>query len=768
MGSVGFSKDVSEVLARRPSFASTLKAALEGTAPLAPGVKRGGGWLMKQSTTGRWNRRFFVVHGHYLSYFKDDRGLNKRDTGVPAGTLDLWHVESCTLEDTVLSLQLSEHASESRRGEMGSKVVRKTKELVKSAQGPFAGLAKTAARRLEVIRRGETTPKMILKADTSSEAQLWLAAMRESPFMGQLAKLALEAHLEGPPDALLRIQELRVHVQRDRQYIYSDAAALFDGATSILVRDVPPSGGKISVTVKALDGSATETVSAPFEPALSEAAGTVQIPLIHLQQGNAAVVIVEWQRHRPNPARAVAASGGALVVVFAACLVLGMSLRSAFVLAVVSGAGTFATMWRRQHERNDVVLVDVGARAGEGGLGMPSSPRPSEGLASGGLAGGSTPATKSSGVGLLSGGRKRRAVPPSTVGVSRSPDLNVTLEESAALVDLRERVKDLWTPDPVEADAFVKRHQRVLEEWGADLGALKNLAKRKRVLDKQILSDFRCVRFLRARKHNIDKAETMMRESLTIRIAFGFEEMHEADFHPPQWLIEYNGSPIISKILRLEPDTEVRFSRFWLRDREGHLCMFLRNGRMNSRRVFRKCGSNATFLIKCLIWAAELVRHDLEHMHIQTKGKVESLVTAVIDLDGFAISDQIPVGDLIGIARRWFPIMSVSFPELLARVLVFNAPWLFGSLWSAMKPFIPEEVLEKIQIHSGTLNVERHIRPYIDNQFIPAYMGGALHGGDDGDPFCSDRLPPMGPYLPDHGDALLEGVDPDAAKPPRR
>lgn len=325
------------------------------------------------------------------------------------------------------------------------------------------------------------------------------------------------------------------------------------------------------------------------------------------------------------------------------------------------------------------------------------------------------------------------------------------------LAVLRSRVKDLWAVNATEADAFVKRYRKLLDEWGADLNALKNPDKRRRTLDKQILADFRCVRFLRARKHNVDKAEIMLRDSLIVRIAFGFDDLHDGTFRPPQWMIDYHGSPIVTSLLRINEDAQARFDRFWLRDRENHLCMFLRNGRMSSRRVFRKCASNPTMLIKCLIWAAELVRHDLELVHIATKGKVESVVTAVIDLDGFAISEQIPVGDLVGIARRWFPLLSVSFPELLSRVRVANAPWLFASLWAALKPFIPEEVLEKIQIFPN-FPLER-IEKYIDHKNIPAYLGGALYSGDGKDPFCSDRIPPRGPYLEDEGDALLEGVD---------
>ena len=77
--------------------------------------------------------------------------------------------------------------------------------------------------------------------------------------------------------------------------------------------------------------------------------------------------------------------------------------------------------------------------------------------------------------------------------------------------------------------------------------------------------------------------------------------------------------------------------------------------------------------------------------------------TIMVDLQGFSISEQVGVSDTITIARRIFPVLGTQLVELLKRVLVFNAPWLFGTLWSAIKPFIPEEVQDKIQVRCCVL-----------------------------------------------------------------
>ena len=472
--SFAYTKDVVDVIARRPSFSESLARSLEGKDPVAPGVKRGGGFLSKQSTTGRWSKRFFVVHGHYLSYFKDAAAAGKPNA-VPTGTLDLWHVESCTLEDNIIYLQLSDRANEARREDMGSKAIREVKKIAHNAPGPVASIF---LKRLETIRRGATSPRLALKADTSQEAQLWLGAMRDSPFMGQLAKLASEAGAEPPTspsssasasssalsgsstaasagaEESFHIQELKIVMPGNRQYVYTDAAALFDGVTRVLIRDIPLFGGRLTITAKSRDGAATETVSAPFEPPMTEQAGVVAIPLVHLYKGKSAFARVEWRRHSPSVRRALAAAGSTLTACFLILFIVGMPFVVALATATAAAGGAAFSVWSQQRKRNNVVIVDASARVGATSEEV-SQVRHSP----------SVPTSSASA--KASATSKTQKI--STQGVARSPDLNVTLEESAQLKILRERVKDLWDVNPTEADAFVKKYRKLLEEWAPTL-----------------------------------------------------------------------------------------------------------------------------------------------------------------------------------------------------------------------------------------------------------------------------------------------------------
>lgn len=160
----GFSKDLT-ALTRRSSFFDSLKDL----------GKEDGITVMKKSTTGRWNKRYCVLHSHYLSYFAsvdDFLSARMKDKGADLkevkGSYDLWAVEGVQLEGEQLTMILNEEASTARRGEMGTKMIREYKKFLTAFP-----IANQVAKRLEVARRGLNTPKLELKFSTVSEAQAW-------------------------------------------------------------------------------------------------------------------------------------------------------------------------------------------------------------------------------------------------------------------------------------------------------------------------------------------------------------------------------------------------------------------------------------------------------------------------------------------------------------------------------------------------------------------------------------------------------------------
>jgi len=565
----------------------TLTDALQRRGAIEPGIKRGGGWLYKKTTTGAWAKRFYVIHGHYLTYFTKEISPQFDELPMPAGSLDMWHVDSVSLDSNILVLRLSPEAAEARRDEMGAQLIREGKKMVQSLTLPGATLAKTVMKQMETARRGTHAPTLVLRATSSHEAAAWLRAMRESPLMGSMGSAGANALPVAGGDDHRVIKEVRVLLPPGREINYGDT--LLD--TTILIRQLPARGASLSVVVNVK--GADRTGSAPFEPAHGDLAGSLQVAL----SGCADVCQIDWERKVQTRSHFALLAAAAGVFVFIMTYLVLRSLRVSAALGLAASVADMAYLTVASREANDIVLTRAAVHVGSGALSATlatATPKP---------------------------GKDKKAV-------GTSADLNVTAEEVGAIAELRRRLADFYAVSD-DVDTFVKKHQRFLENWGADMGALKNTAKRKATIDKHLMhSDFRAVRFIRARKGNMDKAETMARESLTWRVALGSDEILQTHAMP-RWMLEYTGSPVFTELSGVG-DVEARFERFWVRDTEGHLAVFFRVGKAVTRKIYKKVHANPEFLIKCVIWATEMARLDLDRMHETTKGKVDSTLTAFV------------------------------------------------------------------------------------------------------------------------------------------
>lgn len=710
--SFGFTKDT-DAIARRPSFFNTLNDTLS-LVEKKPGSQ---GQLQKRSSTGQWNKRWFVIHGHYLSYYRKDPNQCAPDQRQPLGALDLWHVTGASLDDCTITLQLSEQASEARRDEMGGDLAKK----VVSTASQFSLLSKSTVKRIDALRRQHIKPKFVVKCGNALEAQQWLSLMRESPLLGSLGAL-FGGKVPAPvlPEGEARVKELCFSFG-SREVVFGDVAAMFgDGVTELLLSNLTRELGECTVSLD--NGTKSGKVALPVP--LTETAGSLEIPV-----GTKHVVQISWTRKPIDWVMGIALPSLAVFVsVFVTVLLVSkFRLGLALVFACAAAAALAVHKFQLAKSKNDIVVKNVECReAGE----------PKQ---------------------VVLARRTSIANGPIKLGVSK--DKNISPEEAGQLEQLRTRLQNMWQPNP-KADEIAKKFEKFFKEFHADVSTLKNLDRIKVVMDKHINVDFRLVRFLRARKHNVAKAEEMARDSLTWRVVLGSDEFDADDElkHIPTWLLEYFASPLL---LQAMPSPAKRLSTIYQRDKEGHCAMFFRAGRINTRKIFRKCDNKICFMTKYLVAAVEIMRRDLERW--QEESGVETVVSLVVDLEGFAVSEQMPIGDLVALARRFFPIFATGFPELLHRVLVFNAPWLFGTLWSAIKPFIPEEVQEKIQIHSGAVQYDKHIGKYYEPKMIPKYFGGSKVDDVDGNEYCTNMFAVYAPYvLPKEGHGLLEGVDPTA------
>lgn len=89
-------------------------------------------------------------------------------------------------------------------------------------------------------------------------------------------------------------------------------------------------------------------------------------------------------------------------------------------------------------------------------------------------------------------------------------------------------------------------------------------------------------------------------------------------------------------------------------------------------------------------------------------------------------------------------MMDANYPELLRYAMIVNAPKIFALLFAMLKPFIPKNTLDKIEIFGPDQEKWRAVvREKFPCSQIPPYWGGTKEGVDE---FCSgDEIWIQGP-----------------------
>jgi len=236
-------------------------------------------------------------------------------------------------------------------------------------------------------------------------------------------------------------------------------------------------------------------------------------------------------------------------------------------------------------------------------------------------------------------------------------------------------------------------------------------------------STYCLLRFVRARKCNVDAAFDMARQGIVFREKWVPSEIIDST--------KYEIHPIMKRFRTggIAP---------WARDLEGAPIIYDRLGQADPK-LFSAIDMED--LVK--MW----ITYDLRRAELTLKAMAENStktrpqhgVVVVHDLSGLGMKH---IGrksiDLFG---KIATVLDTNYPELLKRCIIVNAPWVFPMFWKVAKYFIDAKTREKIDIVSG--NPFPTLSKYIDPKNIPAYLkGGERVNDSDGDASCSDWISP--------------------------
>ncbi|KAH8422286.1 CRAL-TRIO domain-containing protein [Aspergillus melleus] len=203
------------------------------------------------------------------------------------------------------------------------------------------------------------------------------------------------------------------------------------------------------------------------------------------------------------------------------------------------------------------------------------------------------------------------------------------------------------------------------------------------------------LRFLRARKWDVNKAFVMMLHALVWRV----KEQHVDD----QVIARSELEALKDSQNKSDPQAAKAGSQFLAQMRCGKAYFH------GVDRVGRPIGVVKARLHKPAEQSEEVINryilHVIETARLLLVPPMEN-VTIVFDLTGFSLSNMeyAPVKFLIDCFQQ-------NYPESLGTMLIHNAPWVFSGIWRIIKAWMDPVIVSKIHFTNSVADLEKFIAP---------------------------------------------------------
>ena len=209
-------------------------------------------------------------------------------------------------------------------------------------------------------------------------------------------------------------------------------------------------------------------------------------------------------------------------------------------------------------------------------------------------------------------------------------------------------------------------------------------------------------RFLRARKHDILKAKTMVKKTIvwrkdnavdTILEDFHFHEREQFHAHYPEgfFCTDKSGRPVY-----IQKPGDIDCDKLWeFTDLERSIKHHIQQQER---------------YVKIIAPSAVLKAND--------RRAFQSVV--IIDMDGVGVATL--TGEVRTIMGRVMQIDQDYYPELMHKALIINAPTSFRIIWGLIKHLLDTRTQEKIEVAGS--NYQEELLRWIDADHLPEMYGG--------------------------------------------
>eukprot|EP01016_Furgasonia_blochmanni_P002439 TRINITY_DN10956_c0_g1_i2.p1 TRINITY_DN10956_c0_g1~~TRINITY_DN10956_c0_g1_i2.p1 ORF type:complete len:484 (+),score=114.66 TRINITY_DN10956_c0_g1_i2:3-1454(+) len=241
-------------------------------------------------------------------------------------------------------------------------------------------------------------------------------------------------------------------------------------------------------------------------------------------------------------------------------------------------------------------------------------------------------------------------------------------------------------------DVYKRQQLQALEEFKKLVDAA---GPRKPIFDDNYL-----LRFLRARKFDLPKAQEMWNNFLKWRKENDVDNIDKYNFEEHE------------KVDQVFP------RGFYKTDKAGRPIYIERIGLLDIQKIYQVTSEER--LLKHYIQTLEELVNKIFPICSQAAGERVGTLLCILDIKGVQsslLSKKVYnfIQQLIGIAQN-------NYPEILGRIYIVNAPMMFQTAWGVIKPWLEEKTAKKVTLVGGKF--EETLLEQIAPENLPDFLGG--------------------------------------------
>lgn len=236
------------------------------------------------------------------------------------------------------------------------------------------------------------------------------------------------------------------------------------------------------------------------------------------------------------------------------------------------------------------------------------------------------------------------------------------------------------------------------EEQDAKIFQLRSMLEQEGY--KERLDTLTLLRFLRARKFNVEAAKAMFVECEKWRKEFGTDELVRT--------FEYTEKP---KVFEYYPQY------YHKTDNDGRPVYIEKLGKIDLNAMYKITTSER--MLQNLVCEYEKLSDPRLPACSRKAGKLLETCCTIMDLKGVGITS---VPSVYGYVRQASAISQNYYPERLGKLYLINAPWGFSSVFNAIKGFLDPVTVDKIKVLGSSYQSELFAQ--VPKENLPKEFGG--------------------------------------------